>query len=88
MPPLLESIAKGEVMVNQIQIEMHQSAFVGDGKEDSLDEFFDKVDQAKFRIFHKERNQWGCNGFRCLEYAFVNEKFLREANGEYVCHRV
>lgn len=86
MPPLLERIAKGEVAVNQIQIEMHQKAFVGDAN--ALDSFFDKVDNANFRIFHKERNQWGCMGYKCLEYSFVNEKFLREVNGEYVCHRV
>jgi hypothetical protein len=87
MPPLFESIARADVKVNQIQIEIHLSAFdVNDRAE--LDRFFDAVDRANFRIFHKERNQWGCMGYRCLEYAFVNEKFLRDVNGEYVCHKV
>jgi hypothetical protein len=87
MAPLLESIANGDVQVNQVQIELHQlEGFASDGA--ALENFFGAVDKANFRIFHKERNQWGCQGYRCLEYSLVNEKFLRDVNGEYVCHRV
>ena len=35
------------------------------------------ADDARMRVFHKERNHWGCEGYRCLEYAFVSEEFLR-----------
>ena len=41
--------------------------------------------RAKLRITHKERNQWGCDGYRCVEYALVSEAFLREANGAVMC---
>ena len=37
-------------------------------------------DDARMRFFRKERNHWGCEGYRCLEYAFVSEEFMREAN--------
>ncbi|KAL7477198.1 hypothetical protein ACHAW6_003013 [Cyclotella cf. meneghiniana] len=86
MPPLFESISKGIVKVNQVQIEIHRDAL----KENTtvLEGIFAAADRANLRIFHKERNQWGCMGYMCVEYAFVNEKFLREVNGEYVCHRV
>ncbi|KAL3773790.1 hypothetical protein HJC23_011928 [Cyclotella cryptica] len=86
MPPLLESISKGIVNVNQLQIEIHRDAV----KENTtlLEAFFAAADKANLRIFHKERNQWGCMGYLCVEYAFVNEKFLRDVNGEYVCHKV
>ena len=43
------------------------------------------ADTAKLRITHKERNQWGCDGYRCVEYALVSEAFLREANGAAMC---
>ena len=44
-----------------------------------------KGSRAKLRITHKERNQWGCDGYRCVEYALVSEAFLREANGAVMC---
>ena len=46
---------------------------------------FAAADKAKLRITHKERNQWGCDGYRCVEYALVSEAFLREANGAVMC---
>ena len=87
MPPLLESIANGIVKVNQIQIEMHLVGYL-ENYTAGVESFFDAVDRANLRIFHKERNHWGCEGYGCIEYAFVDEKFLRDVNGEYVCHRV
>ena len=47
--------------------------------------FFLAADRAKLRITHKERNQWGCAGSRCVEYAFVSETFLREVDGAVIC---
>ena len=51
----------------------------------TLQRFFAAADRAKLRITHKERNQWGCDGYRCVEYALVSEAFLREANGAVMC---
>ena len=51
----------------------------------TLQRFFAAADTAKLRITHKERNQWGCDGYRCVEYALVSEAFLREANGAVMC---
>ena len=83
MPPLFELIASGKVQVDQVLIEMHARK---DGNFlDMLRDFFMAADKAKLRIFHKERNGWGCDGFRCVEYAFVSESFLREANGASMC---
>mmetsp|Transcript_13223 Transcript_13223/g.18421 ORF Transcript_13223/g.18421 Transcript_13223/m.18421 type:complete len:109 (+) Transcript_13223:289-615(+) len=83
MPLLFEAIASHEVQVNQIQIEMH--AYQKWVTFDHLLNFFQKADEAKMRIFHKERNHWGCEGWKCLEYAFVSEQFLRQANAAIVC---
>lgn len=82
MPPLFELIASGGAKVNQVLIELHQGQtnFTA-----HLNQFFQAADKAKLRIFHKERNQWGCDGFRCVEYALVSESFLREANKAVMC---
>jgi hypothetical protein len=81
MLPIFAAIASGNLEVDQIQIELH--AFDSEiANEKSLKVFFEAADAAKMRIFHKERNQWGCEGYMCLEYSFVSESFLREANSK------
>lgn len=82
MPPLFDLIASGDVQVDQILIELHitKSNFTS-----HLKEFFEAADKAKMRIVSKERNQWGCDGYRCVEYALVSESFLREANADILC---
>ena len=80
MPVLFEAIAAGRIKVNQIQIELHGVNF---GR---VEHFFEAADKAKMRIFHKERNHWGCDGYKCLEYALISEDFLREANGAASCN--
>ena len=77
MPLIFESIAAGNLVIDQIQIELHPRSKVS---YEEIRDFFTYVDKAKMRIMHKERNQWGCKGWRCLEYAFVSESFLRRAN--------
>jgi hypothetical protein len=78
MPPIFAAIASGSLEVDQIQIELHAAGVT----EKSLKGFFEAADAAKMRIFHKERNHWGCDGYKCLEYAFASESFLREANSK------
>lgn len=87
MPPLFDLMASGKSKVNQVLIELH------DPKKNKsrpkspeiLYNFFLAADRAKLRITHKERNQWGCAGSGCVEYAFVSESFLREVNGAVIC---
>ena len=79
MPPLFEAMAAGRIKVNQILIELHGKDF------EDIREFFDGVDKANMRIFHKERNGWGCSGYKCVEYAIISKEFLREANAAIVC---
>jgi hypothetical protein len=69
-----EAIAAGLVKIDQIQVEMHG------GNRTSLKKLFEAADKADMRVFHKERNHWGCEGWRCLEYAFVSKSYLRRAN--------
>ena len=57
----------------------------GEGPPRHLETGIAAADTAKLRITHKERNQWGCDGYRCVEYALVSESFLCEANGAVMC---
>ncbi|KAG7345547.1 methyltransferase domain containing protein [Nitzschia inconspicua] len=80
MPPVFEAMAKGNLQIDQLLIEMH--AYVS---YDEMTEFFAAADKAGFRITHKERNGWGCNGWGCVEYAFVSRSFLRRATASAIC---
>ena len=35
--------------------------------------------------FGQERNHWGCEGYRCVEYSLATESFLRKANAWTIC---
>jgi len=80
MPPVFELIASGQIQVNQVQVELHLPR-----NYTKIGEFFQAADNAALRIFHKERNHWGCNGFKCVEYSLISESFLRESNAAVVC---
>ena len=79
LPDVFDAIHAGEMKVDQIQIELHG------GTKDLIKSLFHKADAARMRIMHKERNHWGCDGYRCLEYAFVSESFLRKAHEWQMC---
>ena len=81
IPPLFKLIEEGKITVGQIQVELHM---LPNGPED-LTTFFLAADKAKMRIFHKERNGWGCGGYKCVEYSFISEDFLRQVNRQVVC---
>ena len=80
--------AKRRRKVDQVLIELHHTKVGRRLRGDfgrTLQRFFAAADTANLRITHKERNQWGCDGYRCVEYALVSEAFLREANGAVMC---
>jgi hypothetical protein len=77
----LEAVAQGQIAINQIQVEIH--SYGVDFK--TIHSLFKAADRAGMRVFHKERNHWGCDGHLCVEYSFVDETFLRKANAFTVC---
>ncbi|KAL9178453.1 hypothetical protein ACHAXT_003783 [Thalassiosira profunda] len=81
LPPVFDAIAAGNAQISQLQVEMHVHTVA----DLHIHDFFAAADRAKLRIFHKERNHWGCAGYKCVEYAFVSESFLREANAAAIC---
>ena len=81
MIPAFEAIAQGKLRMNQILIELHKGGFGFD----SILSFFAAADKAGYYITHKERNHWGCDGWRCVEYAFTSKEFLRQVTEATVC---
>jgi hypothetical protein len=81
MPPVFEAIARGQLQIHQILIELHRTP----NSYEVLADFFEAADKAGYRITHKERNHWGCMGYSCIEYAFVSEDFLRRATAAAIC---
>jgi hypothetical protein len=77
MPAVFEAIANGTLQIDQILIELHQSIDVNN--------FFAAADKAGYRITHKERNHWGCDGYKCVEYGLVSEDFLRRSTSAAIC---
>ena len=52
-----------QLKIGQLQAELHLDAKHGSTTYPRLAAFFAAADAAGLRIFHKERNQWGCLGY-------------------------
>ncbi|KAL9180529.1 hypothetical protein ACHAXT_010982 [Thalassiosira profunda] len=59
------------IKLNQLQVEMHAGVTNRNAHPAQIVNFFSSADQAGLRIFHKERNHWGCDGYTCVEYALT-----------------
>ena len=81
LPDIFDAKHAEAMKVDQLQIELHG------GEKEMINILFRKADAAGMRIMHKERNQWGCNGYKCLEYAFVSESLstLYNVNIHLLC---
>jgi hypothetical protein len=61
-------IKAGNIYVGQIQIELHGLNF----RQVAI--FFESADDAGYMLFHKERNNWGCMGYTCVEFSLIHKK--------------
>jgi len=78
-------VSRGEIVIDQIQIEMH-AAYTGAGRFMLIKEWFQSAEDAGYYIFHKERNHLGgCDGFRCVEFSLIHKSFALESNSHYSC---
>ncbi|KAL4532729.1 hypothetical protein Ndes2526B_g08312 [Nannochloris sp. 'desiccata'] len=69
---IFDDVIQGRYRIGQIQIELHGGNFP------VIEDFFEHANQANFHIFHKERNHWGCDGYRCLEFSLIGEETALE----------
>jgi hypothetical protein len=73
IPLVMKAIGEGLVSIQQILIEVHGT----NGKH--IQQLFESMRGQGFMIFHKERNQWGCAGYKCVEFALIHESFAKPA---------
>lgn len=57
---------EAEIKTDQIEIEVHGTKY------DQISELLQHFMKCNMRIFSKERNAWGCDGYRCLEFSLVS----------------
>jgi hypothetical protein len=63
--PLLD---RGEIRVGQVLVELHGTNMT------QLAAFFADADAASFAVFSKDRNYWGFECFRCVDYSFMRRR--------------
>ncbi|KAG5190733.1 methyltransferase domain-containing protein [Tribonema minus] len=81
---LMKPMRHGDLKIGQMQIEVHLAP-LGKKPLPGIISFFEDADAAGLRVFHKERNHWGCDGYRCLEYAFVSAEWSRHVFHKTTC---
>jgi hypothetical protein len=54
-----------QVRADQILIELHNTNV------EKIAALMDRLMKCNMRIFSKERNHWGCDGYKCVEFSFV-----------------
>uniref|UniRef100_A0A7S3XCQ9 Methyltransferase domain-containing protein n=1 Tax=Picocystis salinarum TaxID=88271 RepID=A0A7S3XCQ9_9CHLO len=79
LPRLADMVTEGTIRVGQIQVEMHGA------DAPKIQTLFQVLRRAGFMIFHKERNHWGCNGFKCVEYALVGHEMASSSFLQHSC---
>jgi len=91
MPDIFHSLGKGLIKIDQIEIELHKFLYndqwqvIKEFTQQDILKLFQSADNANMRVFHKERNGWGCLGHTCVEYSLASSAFLREANKQIIC---
>jgi len=68
IPKFFES----SIEIDQVLVELH-----GTGAE-RVSSLFSTLHDAGMMIFHKERNHWGCDGYRCVEYSLITSSYAQK----------
>lgn len=68
--------------IAQMMLEMHGTDF------NPILSAFTAFDSCGMRIFHKERNHWGCDGYICVEFSMVDEIEARRGHWLAECPEV
>jgi hypothetical protein len=64
---------------SMLLIELHMDSF------STISKFFSGADKCGLRLYHKEPNYWGCNGYKCMEFAFISEKLALKSHISQHC---
>lgn len=79
LPELMEMVKGNQINVQQIQVEIHGTDAT------KIQHLFQALRDVGYAVFHKERNHWGCNGYKCVEYALISMGHARKVFIESHC---
>lgn len=69
---VMPKFAETSVEIHQIMIEIHGTNAV------EIKSLFRSLQDTGMMIFHKERNHWGCLGYKCVEYSLITEDYAQK----------
>lgn len=69
-----KDLKEGKYYIGQILIELHHLNFK------NVSNFFRGAEESGFYIFSKERNHWGCEGYKCVEYSLIHKKEAKRSH--------
>ena len=68
-----------DIKIDQVLVEVHVVSKKGLRLTHAqAQSFFSSMDRRGMMVYHKERNHWGCDGYRCMEYAFISTEWAAE----------
>ena len=81
--PVFEQIRMGELQVGQLLIEVHLNVLSAPTPaheyQAQVVRYFMAAASAGLRLFSKERNGWGCDGYLCVEFSFLDVRHACKA---------
>ena len=68
---VIPTFAESTVKIDQLMVEVHGTNAL------QIASLFSCLRDAGMMIFHKERNHWGCDGYRCVEYSLMTSDYAK-----------
>ena len=69
---VIPKFVESSVKIDQLMIEVHGTNAL------RIASLFNCLHNAGLMIFHKERNHWGCDGYRCVEYSLMTSDYAKK----------
>jgi len=69
MKDVRELCQSGKVKIDHLNLEIHQGDDMHPAK---FVELFETAYYCQLMLFHKERNAWGCEGYKCVEFSWIS----------------
>jgi len=71
---VIPKFVESSVKIDQLMIEVHGTNAL------RIASLFSCLHNAGLMIFHKERNHWGCDGYKCVEYSLMTSDYAKKVS--------
>lgn len=85
---LAKGLIASKIKVEQLLLEVHldpSDDYERKGQFEQISNLFHQLDWYGMRIFHKEPNHWGCEGYKCSEFSFITEEAAFKSHVQQIC---